>query len=600
MREKIILDDASYDGNLDMALAWLEENAPWWTHKEASDPGITLIELWAILSDMQSYYMDRVQEGHYRKYLKLLGAEPDNGSCAEVWLTVDNVQRRHTVWQGTKLRAEDLVFEAAEETVLTPNTLTAFYAGGEKQEDLIENMRQPRKNRLLIPTETVKEQTLFTMELENPIEPGSAFAFFVLLDERQQRNPTKEEQFRMARISWQYLTDTGWEEAEELADGTKGLLYSGSIRIRIRKHMIKEDLRGGYPLRCVLTGGCFDIIPVLYKIKLNVLRAVQRDTQCMEEYLDYKGEETYSIRHYLGLTGNVDVYVKQAGGYWKDFGQFCEVTDPVAGERKERQVIFSEEIFGKLPPRGRRNVKLVYSSREWKEQYPPAGVTGVAAQKLPLPWKNTDRNSVKLMLMQDEGRRLFKEYVCAEPEEDRISRAWHWDEEEDIIVLGDGRHGEIPKPMEKGAVFTSLCLVKGEQGNVVCGKIVRFQRPDLFPDIRCSNELGGRGGRNRKKASEQFRELTENSALKLKRAVTARDYAALAVQTPGLVLKEASAEMTPQGMVKVRFRLPQKGMPEECIRKYREQVSAFLDRYRLVTVPVSVEAEEGNDDEVSV
>lgn len=86
MLEEMKLDDGSYGEIYEKAMGRLRAQAPWWTHREVSDPGITLLEMWALLFDMQSFYLDQVQEEHYRKYLKLLGMEPDEGRQAFVWV----------------------------------------------------------------------------------------------------------------------------------------------------------------------------------------------------------------------------------------------------------------------------------------------------------------------------------------------------------------------------------------------------------------------------------------------------------------------------------------------------------------------------------
>ncbi len=43
------LDDSSYRAVYEKAMERLQRQAPWWTHRELSDPGITILELWALL-----------------------------------------------------------------------------------------------------------------------------------------------------------------------------------------------------------------------------------------------------------------------------------------------------------------------------------------------------------------------------------------------------------------------------------------------------------------------------------------------------------------------------------------------------------------------
>ncbi len=123
MLEKISLDESSYESVYENAVTRIQKAAPWWTHREASDPGITLLEMWSVLADMQSFYLDQVQESHYRKYLKLLGIPLQEEKCASAWVSFEEVARDCRIPRGTKLTADKMVFETEEEEELTANGL---------------------------------------------------------------------------------------------------------------------------------------------------------------------------------------------------------------------------------------------------------------------------------------------------------------------------------------------------------------------------------------------------------------------------------------------------------------------------------------------
>ena len=121
--EKMSLDESSYESIYEDAEAQIQKAAPWWTHREASDPGVTLLEMWAVLADMQSFYLNQVQEAHYRKYLKLLGIRRQEGACACAWVSFEGVKEDITLPRGTKLTADRTVFETEKEARLTSNSL---------------------------------------------------------------------------------------------------------------------------------------------------------------------------------------------------------------------------------------------------------------------------------------------------------------------------------------------------------------------------------------------------------------------------------------------------------------------------------------------
>src|SRR6185437_10132030 len=49
---------------------------PEWTDHNVSDPGVTLIELFAFMTDVLLYRLNRVTDQDYMKFLELIGARP--------------------------------------------------------------------------------------------------------------------------------------------------------------------------------------------------------------------------------------------------------------------------------------------------------------------------------------------------------------------------------------------------------------------------------------------------------------------------------------------------------------------------------------------
>lgn len=73
------LDDRTYDDLVAEALSLIPTYAPEWTNHNPSDPGITLIELFAYLTEMQLYRINRVTDANKAIFLKLiLGADEWN------------------------------------------------------------------------------------------------------------------------------------------------------------------------------------------------------------------------------------------------------------------------------------------------------------------------------------------------------------------------------------------------------------------------------------------------------------------------------------------------------------------------------------------
>jgi hypothetical protein len=66
------LDDRTFDDLVEEALRLIPTCAPEWTNYNPSDPGITLIELFAYLTEMLIYRLNRVTEANQYAFLKLL------------------------------------------------------------------------------------------------------------------------------------------------------------------------------------------------------------------------------------------------------------------------------------------------------------------------------------------------------------------------------------------------------------------------------------------------------------------------------------------------------------------------------------------------
>jgi Baseplate J-like protein len=66
------LDDRTYDDLVQEAIALIPTYAPDWTNHNPSDPGITLIELFAYLSEILIYRLNRVTSANQYAFLKLL------------------------------------------------------------------------------------------------------------------------------------------------------------------------------------------------------------------------------------------------------------------------------------------------------------------------------------------------------------------------------------------------------------------------------------------------------------------------------------------------------------------------------------------------
>ncbi len=562
-------DDGSYDLLLEQAMERVQRQAPWWSHREISDPGVMLLELWTVLCDMQNYYLNQIQESHYRKYLKLLGMKPDEGECARVWVCFNGVTKDCILPRGTKLLADTMVFEIEEDAELTSNRLCGLCRGSDRYKAA--GMGLSRKRSFVLE----RAEILFYLQLVKPVNAGGKLCFHVLLNEKGGRNPS-DDGFSLVRLAWEYQTGGGWREAEVAEDETCGLLYSGSVCLRMDRDMAAGK-DGNYEIRCRLREGEYDEMPILYKISLNTVRAVQKNTLCCREQGEFTEEcREIELRGYLARTGQIRVLRRRETReeLWEDITGDCAIDPPITAERRKRTVSYE----------GGGRVMFLCSAEGVRESYLPCPVTGVAAQRIALPWDNVMRDSVELML--EEGG-AYRPYRREDPEEKRYANAWHWQEEENGIILGDGRYGGIPPASEEGLLLTSLALFEGKKGNVSIGRISRLEKPELFPGITCVNLMTGKGGRDRQSPSGQFAEAG-SGLRRVNRIVSGEDAAKLAEGTPGLMIKRVEAEWRNGTVVVTVFPAAVLKSPY-CEEQYRRRTEQYLEAYRPVGSRIRVE-----------
>ncbi len=98
------LDDRKFQDIVSEARSKIPQYCPKWTDYNLSDPGITLIELFAWMVDMLLYRVNRVPEKNYIKFMDLLGVrlQPPRPARADITFRLSAPQRHSvTIPRGT-------------------------------------------------------------------------------------------------------------------------------------------------------------------------------------------------------------------------------------------------------------------------------------------------------------------------------------------------------------------------------------------------------------------------------------------------------------------------------------------------------------------
>ncbi|APR76890.1 Hypothetical protein A7982_02237 [Minicystis rosea] len=124
------LDDRKYQDLLDQALARIPVHTPEWTSFGKSDPGVTLIEVFAFLTESILYRAKQIPERNRIKFLSLLGVPLQPASSAMGLVTLENQRGALApiyLAPGLEVRAGQVPFRTERGLDVIPVEAQVFY-----------------------------------------------------------------------------------------------------------------------------------------------------------------------------------------------------------------------------------------------------------------------------------------------------------------------------------------------------------------------------------------------------------------------------------------------------------------------------------------
>jgi predicted phage baseplate assembly protein len=128
------LDDRRFQELVDDAKRFVQRRCPEWTDHNVSDPGVTLIETFAFMTEQLCYRLNRVPDRLYVKFLELLGLRMLPPTPARVpltfWLSTPAASpliiRAGTKASTTRTETEDaVVFSSLADLTILPSRISA-------------------------------------------------------------------------------------------------------------------------------------------------------------------------------------------------------------------------------------------------------------------------------------------------------------------------------------------------------------------------------------------------------------------------------------------------------------------------------------------
>jgi len=269
------LDTKDFNHFVEENQASLPALAPEWTDYNLSDPGITLLELFSWLSDINIYRLNRVDNKHLLKYLKLLGSQPKSVVPSTVWLSFETIMNKTTISKNSTFMAQphnsDLTipFIIERDIQLHTSSLTEISLKNERGSIQYENARFPI---FFYPFgELTGEKSHFELLFDNAINDDFSLTFILYEEGLPQLN--YDSSFKVspsAVLSWSYCLDEKsdtWQNLD-VEDDTHGFSISGTF-------YFSKPASAYRRIRCVLLDGRFENAPRVQNILTNTIQAIQ-------------------------------------------------------------------------------------------------------------------------------------------------------------------------------------------------------------------------------------------------------------------------------------------------------------------------------------
>ena len=251
------LDDRRFQELVDEAKRRVQQRCPEWTDHNVSDPGVTLIELFAWMTDQLVYRLNRVPERNYIKFLELIGARmfPPTAARTEVtlWLSAPQPEPEPVrVASGTEVAtvrtetAEAVVFTTVEELAIVPCHLAGL-ASTVKGREVRQHFDALEAGRSFYCFDrSPKVGDVLMVGLSEAVPSCAVALRFDCAIEGVGVDPTRPP------LRWEAWTGDGWGECEVDRDGTGGLNRAGDVILHVhRDHAVSliGRQRAGW-LRC--------------------------------------------------------------------------------------------------------------------------------------------------------------------------------------------------------------------------------------------------------------------------------------------------------------------------------------------------------------
>lgn len=283
------LDDRRWQDLVEQGRALIPLQAPEWTDHNASDPGITLIELLAWIAEGDLYRVNRITERLKRALLRLMAIRPEPPTRARVAIGLRNMSQTPFAipagaeWDATSIDGGAQTFRSVAPIEVVDAQLTSIHVN---DADGFQNLTAAwsRGERLLLFGADPGVGVELYLGFDRPLPAGAATQVFFhiggdkdsIAERRRLIDEGSAAVHHSARVVWEYFAQDGvasrWVPLNA-TDGTRAFTLSGAVGVRPSLPMaattIGQSLQASYAVRCRLRAGALDAAPLAERVVMN-------------------------------------------------------------------------------------------------------------------------------------------------------------------------------------------------------------------------------------------------------------------------------------------------------------------------------------------
>ncbi len=252
------LDDRKFQDIVSEARSKIPLYCPKWTDYNLSDPGITIIELFAWMVDMLLYRMNRVPEKNYIKFMDMIGIrlEPPKPAKVDVTFRLSAAQPEQvTIPQGTEIatvrtETQDAISFTTDcdFSIVIPNLAYALTAvDDDKFTDIVSTLKHPDRT-VSVFQEVPQENDALYLGYSEDLASHTLMLSFQSTLEGIGVNPQDPP------WSWEYWDGDyeRWAPVRLEEDTTGGLNANGQVIVHIPAGSAMRDVNGSFAcwIRC--------------------------------------------------------------------------------------------------------------------------------------------------------------------------------------------------------------------------------------------------------------------------------------------------------------------------------------------------------------